>query len=256
LNGLRRAFGFFTILPFARAGSIEETARAIYFLPLVAACLGGVEGLAGWGSMRLFGQPVGAAIIMATALLLTGLHHADGLADLGDALMVHGDAARRIEVLKDRTMGIGAAGALILTYLISWTALLQLAAWNGEGARLVWCLMAVEISARLSLFTVFAAGGPSHAGSGSIFLETAKGWRIAVGIFLSLAGLAALALALPAMGVVAAGGAAAATGLALAAVGKHWFGGAGGDIMGAAVELGRMTALLGLVAVLLPAAAS
>lgn len=251
MNGLRRVFGFFTILPLAKAGAIEDTARAIYLLPLVAAFIGGAEGLAGWSSDRLLGQPVAAAAILATALLLTGMHHADGLADLGDALMVHGDAARRIDVLKDKTMGVGAAGALMLTYLVTWAALLQLLALHGDGAQLVWSLVAVEIAARLSLLTLTAVSRPSHEGSGSVFLRTQKGWRGVVGIALSLAGLAALALALPVAGVLVAVFAAAAIGLMLAAAGRHWFGGVGGDIMGASVELGRMAALLGLVAVLL-----
>lgn len=250
MNGLRRVFGFFSILPLSRAGTLEETASAAYLLPLVGAALGATEGLAGWGSFRLFGTPVAAAIILGSALLLTGLHHADGLADLGDALMVHGGASRRIEVLKDRTMGVGAAGALIITCLLGWAALLQLLGWRTPGAWVIAALAAVEISARLSLFTVAAAGVSSHEGSGKIFLEVLKGWRAATGLILSIAGLAALALVLPASGLLAAGAAAAAMGLALAATGKYLFGGVGGDILGSAVELGRMAALLGMVAAL------
>ncbi|MHB9052562.1 MAG: adenosylcobinamide-GDP ribazoletransferase [Thermoleophilia bacterium] len=267
MNGLRRVFGFFTILPLSQAGTLRETAEAAYLLPLVGAFLGALEGLAGWGSLRLFGQPVAAAVVLAAALLLTGLHHADGLADLGDALMVHGDAGRRIEVLKDRTMGIGAAGALILTCLITWGALLQLlglaegnrlagqftpagwSGWHNEGAWIVAALAAVEIAARLSLFGVAWASRPSHEGSGKIFLETLRGWRNPAGILISLAGLTALALVLPISALVAAAGAAMVTGLVLAAVGRYRFGGAGGDILGAAVELGRMAAVLGLIAV-------
>ncbi|MCL4472751.1 MAG: adenosylcobinamide-GDP ribazoletransferase [Actinobacteria bacterium] len=286
MKGLRRVFGFFTILPLSQAGTIRETAGAAYLLPLVGAFLGALEGLAGWGSLRIFGQPVAAALVLAAALLLTGLHHADGLADLGDALMVHGDRRRRIEVLKDRTMGIGAAGALVLTYLITWAALSQLlllpggdapgdwshsgglsgpggwshsggwlnsggwTGWHGEGAAIVAALAAVEIAARLSLFTVAAASKASHEGSGKIFLETLRGWRNAVGIILSLAGLMALALVLPFPAVAAAAGAAFIMGIILAAIGRISFGGAGGDILGAAVELGRMAAVLGLIAVL------
>ncbi len=251
MNSLRHVFGFFTILPLSRAGTIEDTARAGYLLPLVAAVLGGIEGLAGWGCERLFGQPVAAAAILAMALLLTGFHHSDGLADFGDAVMIHGDAARRIEVLKDRTMGIGATGAVFLTWLISWAALLQLLSSSGQGVRIVWSLMAVEISARLSMLMVTAVSVPSHEGSGSVFLANLKGWRSILGIVLSACGLAALALALPLAGIITAGTAAVFTGLILAAAGRHWFGGAGGDLMGAAVELGRMAALLGLVATLL-----
>ncbi len=251
MKGLQRVFGFFTILPLSSAGTVEDVARAGYFIPLAGAVLGGAEGLIGWGSARIFGQPLAAAMVMAAALLLTGFHHADGLADLGDALMAHGDAARRIEVLKDRTMGVGAAGALLITYLISWAALLQLLSLR-TGWQLVWSLMAVEIAARLSMLVVIAAGKPSHDGSGYTFILTMKGARCVAAIIMSLAGLALLFLVQPLTGVMAAGGAGIAAGIALTLAGKHWFGGAGGDIMGASVELGRMAALIGLVAAALP----
>lgn len=252
MRSIRRLFGFFTILPLSSTGTVEDVARAGFLLPLVAVFLGGMEGLIGWGSEWLVGPPVAAAVILASALLLTGLHHTDGLADLGDALMVHGDANRRRQVLKDRTMGVGAAAALLLTLLVSWAALLQLLVLRG-GSDLVWLLMTVEISARLSMLTVIAFGKSSHEGSGMVFLETMKGWRVAGGITLSLSLLALLSLAVPLAGLLAAAAAAAVTGILLAATGRHWFGGCGGDILGASVELGRMTVLLALAAALLHA---
>ncbi len=242
--------GFFTVLPLSRAGSLEDTARACWLLPLVAVLLGGMEGLAGWGSLELFGQPVAAAVILAAALLLTGLHHTDGLADLGDSLMVHGDPVRRIEVLKDRTMGAGAAGALILTYLITWAALLQILSLS-RGANIVWAIMMAEASARLSLIVVASVARPSHDGSGRIFLEQMRGWRSAMALGLSLGALALLAAGLSLLSALTAASAAIAVGLALAAAGRRWFGGSGGDILGASVELGRMAALLALAGVLL-----
>ncbi|MHB9111930.1 MAG: adenosylcobinamide-GDP ribazoletransferase [Thermoleophilia bacterium] len=251
MMSIRRLLGFFTVLPLSSSGTVEDIARAGFLLPLVAVFLGGMEGLAGWGFERLAGQPVAAAAVLATAMLLTGLHHADGLADLGDALMVHGDASRRLQVLKDRTMGAGAVAALLITGLATWAALLQLLAMRGGSLELVWLLMSVEISARLSMLMVIAAGKPSHEGSGRIFIETMKGWRNAAGILLSVALLGVLALAVPVAGVLAGAAAAASMGLVLAAIGRHWLGGCGGDIMGASVELGRMAALIALVAVLL-----
>lgn len=251
MGSIRRLFGFFTVLPLTSSGTVEDIARAGFLLPLVAMLLGGIEGFAGWGFERLAGQPVAAAIILASAMLLTGLHHTDGLADLGDALMVHGDAARRLQVLKDRTMGVGAISVLLITGLATWAALLQLLALRGGGLELVWLLMAVEISARLSMLMVIAAGKPSHEGSGRIFIETMKGWRNAAGILLSVAVLGILALEVPVAGILAGAAAAVSTGLVLAATGRHWLGGCGGDIMGASVELGRMAALIALVTVLL-----
>ncbi|MBI5870297.1 MAG: adenosylcobinamide-GDP ribazoletransferase [Actinobacteria bacterium] len=250
MKAIRQLLGFFTVLPLSSRGSVEEVARAGFLLPLVAVLLGGIEGLVGWGSERLAGQPVAAAAILATAMLLTGLHHADGLADLGDALMVHGDAARRLKVLKDRTLGVGAVAGLLITGLACWAALLQLLALTGGGSELVWLLISAEVSARLGMLMVIAAGRPSHEGSGSIFIGTMKGWRSAAGILLSIAIIGMLALEVSAAAVFAGAASAAVTGLVLAVTGRHWLGGCGGDVMGASVELGRMAALTAMVAVL------
>lgn len=226
---------------------MAEIARAAWLLPLVAVFLGGAEGASSWGLLELFGPGVTAALVLAAALLLTGLHHADGLADLGDALMVHGDRQRRLEVLKDKTMGIGAAGALVIVYLTTWAALSELFS-ERQGVALIWYLVAVEAAARLSLLTAAAVGQPSHAGSGSAFMKAQKGWRGAVGIILSLAVLAAAAVVSGVMGIALAGGAALAMTLLLVVVCTRLFGGLNGDVLGAAVELARMAALLGLLA--------
>ena len=258
LRQLRLTAGFFTVLPLARSGSLEEIAASGYLLPALGVLLGLVEGPLAWCSWRAFGPGVAAALTLAAALLLTGLHHADGLADMGDALMVHGDTTRRIGVLKDRTMGIGAAGALIITYLLTWTGLAQLltagTGLSGAGAifRFAELLMVAETAARLSLLMTAALSRPSHAGSGSIFIIALNGWRAAAGLALAGIILASTSLGLGILAVAAAAAAAAVTALAVTALARRLFGGAGGDVLGASLELGRMAALLGLLAVLLP----
>lgn len=246
---LRLALGFFSVLPLGRTASLTEVAAAAAMLPLVGAILGGLEGAAGWGALTLFGPQAGAAIVLAAALLVTGMHHADGLADVGDAVMVHGDAGRRIAVLKDRTLGAGAAGALLMTYLVSWTALAGLMAMAG-GVTIVWLLLAAEVSARLGLVLTAAASRPSHEGSGSAFIKALKGRRAAAATAAAALLLALLAWPLGAAAAAAAAAAAPLTALFLSLLARRLFGGAGGDVLGAAVELTRMAALLALLAVM------
>ncbi len=244
---MRGVLGFFTILPVSRAGSIEEIAASSYLLPIVAAFLGAFEGTAGWGLSHVFGVPVTAALVLAAALLLTGLHHSDGLADLGDALMVHGNADRRIEVLKDRTMGIGAAGALLLTYLTSWAAMAEVISLR-PGAGLVVVFIAVEVSARLCLLITGILGRPSHQGSGSRFAYALKGRRGMLGIFLTLVILAPTVFFIPVPALLFAVAASVVASLLMLVVSWRFLGGIGGDVLGASVELGRLSALLGFLA--------
>ena len=247
MNDLRAVFSFFTVVPTGRQASIGEIAASCYLLPLVAVALGFAAGMAGWGSEALFGAFAAAAVMLATSLLLTGLHHADGLADFGDALMAQGDASRKIEVLKDRTVGVGALGAIFLTYLVSWTALVRVV-YYGSGLELVWYMGAAELGARLALLLTAIMGQSSHAGSGSEVIDAARGGRGVAGIMLSLTAMGLLIIPLGWKAPVFAAGGGILAALFVLFSGRRWFNGIGGDLLGASVELGRMSALLGLAA--------
>lgn len=244
LRRLRLTLGFFTVVPVSSGGSIVEIGSGAYFLPVVALALGVIEGLAAVGLVRLFQPLLSAALVLSIALLATGLHHSDGLADVGDAIMVRAGPERRRQVLKDRTMGIGAVAALLLTYMISWAALAEILA-RLDDSDLLAALVLTEVAARLCMLLVAVISDPSHEGSGSAFIRSLKGWRsgLALGISVALMLLAALWLPLGTL-LAATGVIVAATLIVVLASG--WFGGTGGDVLGAAVEWGRMAALLGL----------
>lgn len=249
MRPLRTAFSFFTILPLGRGAELNEVAESCYCLPLVAVAVGAVAGIAGWGGTELLGAPVGAALALSVSLLLTGLHHVDGLGDFGDALMARGGPERRVAVLKDRTMGTGAVGALLMVYLLSWASLSQLFVMSG-GGRIVGYLIAAELAARLAMLTNATISKTSHPGSGSAFLLAARSWRGVFGITAAIGGLLAASIFLDPAPLLLAGVAALLTAAAMSFAGHEWFGGVGGDLLGATLELGRMAALMGMVAAL------
>src|SRR5918998_3505938 len=113
---MRALLAFFTALPLAAPGtSLEDAARWAYLLPLV----GILTGLPGAALLLLaYAVPAGvvATLALGTTLLVTGLHHTDGVMDVGDALMIRGSPERRQEVLKDSRVGAGAVGGLFLVY--------------------------------------------------------------------------------------------------------------------------------------------
>ena len=85
------------------------------------------------GAILLLAAPVvppgvAATLALGAVLLAAGLHHADGVLDVGDALMVHGSPDRRREVLRDARVGIGGLGALFLVYAPTVGALAALSA--------------------------------------------------------------------------------------------------------------------------------
>ncbi len=79
--------------------------------PLAGYVVGGLVALP-FLAAGLLPAPVVAAAYLGSVVLVTGVNHADGLADLGDAAVVHGDPETRRDVMRDTTIGVGAVLAL------------------------------------------------------------------------------------------------------------------------------------------------
>jgi adenosylcobinamide-GDP ribazoletransferase len=243
---LKALLSFFTVLP-VRGASLEEAAREAHLLPFV----GIFTGLPGAVLILLASAvPPGvcAALAPGAVLLAAGLHHADGVLDVGDALMVRGSPARRLQVLADARVGIGGIGALFLVYAPTLTALAALAAASPGRAALA--LLASEVSARSSMLLTLAFGEPADEGSSAVpFVRALKGGRRPVGLVLALAAPVPFLLPLGGFAMLAV---LAAPLFALFAlrVSREAFGGIGGDAAGAAGEVCRATLLVFLSATL------
>ena len=241
---MRALFSFFTILPLGRGATLEEAARSSYLLPLV----GIATGLPGAILLLvgIFPPGVAASLALAAALLAAGLHHTDGVLDVGDALMVRGAPARRREVLKDARVGIGGLGALFVVYAPSLFALAALA--EGSAYRAALSLLAAEVAARSAMLLLLVFGRPAAEGSSSAYFVLAlKGGRRAAAVVLavSLPGLVASPLGWSALSALLAAPVIATLALRISGVA---FGGISGDVSGATGELTRAALLVALSA--------
>ncbi len=180
---MKALLSFFTILP-VRGASLEQAAREVYLLPFV----GVVTGLPGAVvlSTAFFVPPgVAATLALGTVLVAAGLHHADGVLDVGDALMVPGTPERRRAVLKDTRVGIGGIGGIFLVYAPTVAALVVMCATSPVRAALA--LLAGEVAARSAMVFTLAYGNPADAGSSAVpFVRELSGPRHATGIALAL----------------------------------------------------------------------
>jgi adenosylcobinamide-GDP ribazoletransferase len=235
LSGLRGAVGFLTRVP---VGHDERAWQGLAGRPALFVPVGyAVGALAGLALAVPLPAPTVALLYPLALVALTGINHADGLADLGDAAVVHGDPARRREVMADTTVGVGAAVAVGLGVL--GLGLGALAAASLPWRVALGLAVASEVGAKLAMAVLAGAGAASHEGLGSAFTDASGG-----------AVLAALVLAAPATAATwpsPAAAAAVATGplvaLLLLAWARRNLGGVNGDVFGAANELARVTAL-------------
>jgi adenosylcobinamide-GDP ribazoletransferase len=190
-------------------------------------------------------------------LLLTGLHHTDGLLDFGDAAMYHGSRERKIEIMHDQLTGAGAIGLALVTYIVSAFAFASVVGYpffGYAGLFLVPALVVVELSAKLSMVVATRAGKPVHQGMNSPFMDAMHGKGGNIRLVAAL--LISFGVAVPLLGNVNfyAGAAvvlsAVLAGLAMTGVAHRHFGGVTGDVLGATNELARLVAVLTLLAML------
>ncbi len=236
---LRGAVGFLSRLP---VGGGEDAwhafRRAPAAIPAAGYVVGGLAALPLAASARLSLPPATAAAAYLLCLyLLTGVTHADGLADAGDAAAVHGDADRRLDVLKDAETGVGGTLAVVLA-----VASLALGASALAGAGPVVALsvaVAAEVGAKAGVAALSCLGSPAHEGLGSQLAAEAGPASL---VPVCLVAVAGLPFAPPGARVPAAAALLAA--VPVAALVRRWarraLGGVSGDVFGAANELCRV----------------
>lgn len=177
-----------------------------------------------------------ALVLPAWLLVVTGITHLDGLADLGDAAVVHGDAERRRSVMTDTTTGVGALAAVgigLVGVALAGSAIAAL-----EPLEAVAVVVGAEIGAKLAVLVSIGLGTTAHEGLGSAVSEGTGVGAIAVGMILALP--AALIGGAP---VLAAIGAGVVTSLLVLAWARARLGGTSGDVFGATNELARLVGL-------------
>lgn len=241
VNALRGALGFLSRLPIGRD---ERAWEAFRQTPVALPLAGYLIGVLVVPPLFLPIPTETVAILFVVWLyLVTGINHADGLADLGDALVVHGDASNRRAVMKDTTVGVGAA--LLLSLVVLGLALAGFALASAPATALL-LVVTAEVGAKLGMAMIVCLGTATHEGLGSALTGRSSRRSFVVPLLVALpAGL--LTWPHPAAAVTLAAS-------LLAALGVFWWanerlGGVNGDVLGASNELTRVVGLhLGVIA--------
>lgn len=231
---MRRALSFLT--PFG--GATRPSGSALLWFPVVGAMIGMALGGIWWAAVSAWGPIVGAAVVVAADLALTGLLHLDGLADSADGLLPHmASRARRLVVMAEPGVGAFGVGVVGATLLLRFAALAALRpSWLLLGG--LWC-------ASRTLMAVAARAMPyarAEGGLASAFLEGAG--HPAVVAAIGLAGSCTMTLAWrPTAGAASlASATVAAAGVLLLA--RRRVGGFTGDVLGASGMVGETVGLL------------
>jgi adenosylcobinamide-GDP ribazoletransferase len=240
---LKALLSFFTVLP-VRGATLEEAAREIHLLPFIG-LVTGLPGAVLLMAARFVPPDVAATLALGAVLLASGLHHADGVLDVGDAIMARGSPDRRREVLRDTRVGIGGLGALFLVYAPTVGALAALCATSPARAAL--SLLAGEVAARSTMLLMLAFGEPADPRSSSVPFVRALSGPQRTPVVVALLAPLPLLLAISALGSLAILAVPLVT-LGALRISAAKFGGIGGDVVGATGEVSRAALLVFLSA--------
>jgi adenosylcobinamide-GDP ribazoletransferase len=242
VRGIRAAAALLTRIPVGGFPyDANEWRWSAAHLPLVGALVGWLASIA-WAFTGGAGPLVAAVVAVATAVILTGALHEDGLADTADALGGGDSRERVLAILKDHDIGAFGACALVLAILLRVSSLERVA------SDLPSVLCFVSAASRLGptvLLAVLPYVTPA-ATAKSASLATAGASQAAVGAaWVAAVGAAAHAFGgLPWTHALASLAAGALTVAACGGYFKKRVGGVTGDFLGAAQQLSECAMLL------------
>ena len=236
IRSLRAAVSFLTVIPVANAdGSPGERLGRAYF-PAIGALIGLVAGVAYVVFAGATTPLLGAAVAVAVLALMTGALHLDGLADSIDGLMAHGDAGRRLEVMRDPRLGSYGVTAIAVVLLLAVAAIASMSPLRALAGLVI--AGALSRLATLGIITFVPYVRPAGLGVAA-WDERRRGLDLAVGAAsATVVCLLDWKRALVAIPIVAL------VGVTLAVAARRRVGGATGDICGAVAELGQLATLL------------
>ncbi|MCX8153053.1 MAG: adenosylcobinamide-GDP ribazoletransferase [Candidatus Bathyarchaeota archaeon] len=246
LKEIRNLLSFLTIIPVSMdKDCLTDSARCMFLFPLIGAFIGLLAGLFGWVTSHFLPSLVVGALVLGALLLITGLHHTDGLLDFGDGVMAHGSAERKIEIMHDQLTGAGGLSLGIMTFLT--TALSIAALYKGI---IIQGVIVAEVAAKLSMVIGAWAGNAVHQGMSTAFLEAMHGKNGNARLLAALA--ISFAIALPLLRLAGAFVllAALAASFIMVGISHRHFKGVTGDVLGAMNEIVRLVSLVALLAVI------
>ena len=246
LKEIKNLFSFLTVIPVRMdENMLTDAAKSMFLFPLVGAFIGLIAGLFGWVTSQVLPSLVVGGLVLGLLLLITGLHHTDGLLDFGDGVMAHGSSERKIEIMHDQLTGAGGLSLGILTFLITALSIAEL-----NTNLIIQSLVVVEISAKLSMVVGAWAGKAVHQGMSSSFLEAMHGKNGTTRLVAALAISFGIAIPLLWLAGVVTVLAAIIVSLVMVEISHRNFKGVTGDVLGATNELTRMVSLIILLVVI------
>jgi len=244
LKELKNLVAFLTIIPVGMdQDCLADAAKCMSLFPLVGAFIGSLAGISAWLLLQILPDTIVGILSLGLLLLITGLHHTDGLLDFGDGVMCQGTPEKKIEVMHDKQTGAGGLALGLITLLSTAFCIAGL-----KANIVIQSLVVSEISGKLSMVVGAWTGKSAHSGMNTYFINAMHDRygkaRLIVAIGVSF-GISTVLLWTIGSVMIISG---IITGLILVGISNRHFRGMTGDVFGAMNDLCRMASLIAIVA--------
>jgi len=246
LKEIKNLIAFLTIIPVGMdPDCLTDAANYMYLFPLIGAFIGLLAGIFAWLLLNILDASIVGILTLGFILLITGLHHTDGLLDFGDGLMYQGPPDKKIEIMHDQQTGAGGLALGLVTILATAFCIAQL-----KQNLVIQSLIVSEVSAKLAMVTMAWVGRSAHKGMNTYFVNTMHGQyrnlRLIVSLFIAFSIALSLLSVVGFIGIIV--GLVAA--LVIVGVSNRHFKGVTGDVFGAGNELSRLSSLITILVVM------
>ena len=237
---LQAVISFLTIVPVSKNSSaldLNFIASVMYLFPIVGAIIGIAVGAVAYIISFYFTSLVLGFLIVLMLVVITGVNHADALADFADGLMAKGGKEIKHQAMNDPAVGSAGVVALVL-YL---SGMIIILSSFTTSAKLIGSIITSEVIAKYVMVLQAYSGRSAWEGFSSPFTKAMKDKRkfvVATGI--------AVPLIFFATGLI---GMVSLCASVIIAMVIHYsanksFDGISGDVLGASNEISRLSSLI------------
>lgn len=228
---------FSTVLPINVFTSIEYMTKLTWCWPFLHIFVGVLAAVCGYVSLNFMhlNSFFTATIVYAFLMLITGYNHLDGVMDMADGVMVHGEPEKKIRVMKDSSVGAGGMATLFLVASLTIAGI-----YNILDYHFIVGIIICEMAAKTSLLTTALLSKPLTPGIGSYFIKETN----PANYFASTVIIAIIAYAIGGWAGICGVLGAIVSGVLIATIAKRNFILANGDVLGMSNEVGRLLSLL------------
>lgn len=254
VRGLKSIIAFLTIIPVGKDNSLEDMGNYMPLFPLVGLLIGLLSGIFAWSLLYLIPSLslIVGILTLGFILLITGLHHTDGLLDFGDGIMYQGPPEKKIEVMHDKQTG---AGGLSFGLIILMATAFSISFLTVDNV--IQSLILAEVSAKLAMVIIAWVGKSAHKGLGTYVVDAMHSkyriLRLIIPLIICFSVVILLMLIsnfvmfiIGSIVIISS----IIVSLIIVLISNRHFKGITGDVFGATNEITRMTSLIMILAII------